>query len=387
MDTWLAREAMAEGAAAVQPSFDVATTQASRELTTAQPSVDGPITTPASSELSERPSPDESAAAQTLSTTEPLGDVTSAPITSPEAVDAIIDALSRAKKVARNTAWQPIAAGAEGWSIRWKKRGNSAQGDSYWQTPTGEEVRSMKEARGWLEHGTVNPKIYKRAKDHDEQPHEPLLPPFAERTPRASLLVAPIEAGNSATLEALLQRHGSALLQPGILQKAILKPQVLEILLRHLPSDAANGGSDNDVARRQRVLDGLDEHGHSALSLACYDRAPDAPGVRFDPDETLPAARLLLGAGATIDLAVRDGRSKALNEACAYDPSLRHRPRTALIELLLEARADVERGTCVGGWTALQVRKHTLCTDGCMYRMAVCAFATLLRDGHPRSPH
>ena len=77
-------------------------------------------------------------------------------IFSPEEIEAVLQVLADAKKTARNTEWQPLGDGAKGWSVRWKARTRGQmKGDTYWQTPTGDEVRSGPDARRWMERGGV----------------------------------------------------------------------------------------------------------------------------------------------------------------------------------------------------------------------------------------
>ena len=67
--------------------------------------------------------------------------------------DHILEALQAAKKTARSREWVPVPA-ARGWRMKWAPRGGdeqSKQGDIYWQTPTGVQLRSFTEARRWLD--------------------------------------------------------------------------------------------------------------------------------------------------------------------------------------------------------------------------------------------
>ena len=263
-------------------------------------------------------------------------------------IESVLQVLAAAKKTARNAAWQPVGEGAEGWSIRWQKRGGGAKiGDTYWQTPTGDEVRSGPDARRWMERGGApDPDRGKRnhvgsTSRREDLSLENIISSRDPGTKRTSLLTTPIDAGNVELVESILERHGNASLQPGMLQRAVLQVPMLRVLLSHLPAGATDCPAQEtsavaqeehaaERARRQRILDGLDERGHSALSLACLDRGPEG----FAADATLVAAQLLLAAGASVDLPVRNGRSKALNEACAAD-NPRLPARTALIDLLL----------------------------------------------------
>ena len=68
-----------------------------------------------------------------------------------------------------------------------------------------------------------------------------------------------------------------------MLQRAVFHPNVLSVLLQHLPS------ASSENTRRQHILDALDQSGHSALSLACFDHAPGLD-VRAAGAWTLPLA-------------------------------------------------------------------------------------------------
>ena len=269
----------------------------------------------------------------------------------------MLEALSAVRKTARNSGWEPIPEAA-GWCVRWKKRGgHGAKGDTYWQTPQGDEVRSMPEARRWLERGELPDKT-KSGHKHQHAPPPMNSLALVPSGPRTSMLLKPIQEGHAAQVEAMLQRQGwQLLLHPGLLQKAVLKPAILELLLRHLPDapapEALPGAPPADgvhcpAATRMLILDGLDERGFSALALASYDHSPEG----YAPDATLRAAKLLLDAGASVDLPVREGRSRALNEACACRE--KRQPRTAIVHLLLDAGVQIDLGTAIGGWTALQ---------------------------------
>ena len=87
------------------------------------------------------PNPEPSAATRPSSSGEPAAAAPAAAF-APEEIDRIVEALLAAKRTARNHKWEAVA-GLEGWSIRWQKRGGgSGKGDTYWQTPKGDEVRS-----------------------------------------------------------------------------------------------------------------------------------------------------------------------------------------------------------------------------------------------------
>ena len=138
-------------------------------------------------------------------------------------VDAVLNALVAAKATFRQAEWLPVP-GADGWSIRWKWRANShgKHGDVYYQTPGGDEVRSVPEARRWMERGGVADMRHGGGKGAAPQrggsvraPEEVApagaLPEPAVLGPRASLLLTPVVNGDVARVEAVLQRSTGAI--------------------------------------------------------------------------------------------------------------------------------------------------------------------------------
>ena len=243
----------------------------------------------------------------------------------------MLAALLGAKKTRRNTQWEPVDEDAVGWSYRWKWRADDkGKGDAYWLTPSGNEVRSIPEASRWLESGELPDKTKSAAARARLYPGgregEDAVEEREERGPRASLLLTPMAAGNVQLVEATLQRQGgAALLHPGVLQRAERNPAVLAVLLKHLPPEG-------DV-RRQCILDAIDANGHSALSLACLDRSVEGTA----PDVALPAVRMLLEAGATVDAGGEEGATP-LHAAA-------ERGHPGAINALIEVGADIDART------------------------------------------
>ena len=75
----------------------------------------------------------------------------------PAHIDAVCARLHEAQRTVRSTKGTEAVpvVGAPGWRVRYKPRVASAlkAGDVYWVTPTGHQVRSLPEARRWLEGG------------------------------------------------------------------------------------------------------------------------------------------------------------------------------------------------------------------------------------------
>lgn len=250
-------------------------------------------------------------------------------------IAVVLEALMAAKRTIRSSTPLPVP-GADGWQMRWVRRGGGRlgpAGDPYWLTPSGDEVRSGPEAVRWMQSGgALAPNKARASRSVDDPAGErrrreldPCLRDAEEMarplSARSSLLLTPILAGDAERLKVVLERDaghsGNATVGVGMLQKAAAyrapatahlcvdsgerAAALVALLLQHLPEDAS---------ARSALLNALDGTGHTALSIACLDRSPEGES----PAARLAVVRSLINAGASIGVATRGGKSSALNE-------------------------------------------------------------------------